>query len=206
MWSFCDSRRENLIAKHFLYLGTLGSLLHSCAAQTFNSTAANTTSLGVSWPDLVQCSPVYGVSLNGGTCRGILSQIYPGKIPRFLRFVKQKKGGSSTTFQVPVEYKDAESECARKFYYIVISADRGPMLVKPQCMVTIDLAGPAWKDDNKLLLSSTLRDMIESVISSCVDTETQGGFASYGLRKTADNISPSPRGGFGRRAKSSDND
>ena len=91
-----------IILPFFLYLQT-------CFAVESKPKTANTT--GVGWieaPDLVTCDPIYGDSLNGAACRAALKNVFPYRIPRLVSVVKQKKGSSSTTIQVPVEYKDAD--------------------------------------------------------------------------------------------------
>ena len=87
----------------------LAALLQACFCQDDADDAAyNATGLG-EWvaPDFTECNAIYGVDLQASACNLALQKIWPDTIPRPLRFVRQKKGGSLvTTVQVPFEVKD----------------------------------------------------------------------------------------------------
>ena len=83
------------------------TLCIQCRCASINFTATDLSGESVKMPDFVECSPIYGDTLNGASCRKALDKIFPGLIiPRLVSVVKAKKGSSSTTLQVPFEYKD----------------------------------------------------------------------------------------------------
>ncbi|KAL8744131.1 MAG: hypothetical protein Q9190_003591 [Brigantiaea leucoxantha] len=159
------------------FVGILLALLLQCSCAEIVSVAKNAaTNASNSNYDVVECDAMYGENLHGNGCRQALANIYPGRIPRLLSVVKHRRGSSSTTIQVPFEYKDGDSH--------------------PSCVITIDLAGPPFRDDTNRLLSYTLRSLVESVITHCVDRATWGGFATYGIKDTGDGLFSRSRGTF----------
>ena len=65
-------------------------------------------------------------------------------------------------------------------------------------MVTVELAGPSWKENSKTLFSIQLRNLVSDVIEACVDRTTWGGFATYDLQRTGDGLHEANKGGFGK--------
>ena len=62
--------------------------------------------------DFVQCDPLYGDSLVADSCRDVLINIFNVRIPRPLAVIRQAAFTAATNLQVPVEYRDRDSECA----------------------------------------------------------------------------------------------
>ena len=83
-------------------------LLSKCLAVDSNATDGNST-LGANppyVPDVIECSPIYGDSLEVASCNAALQKVFNGWRPRLLKIVRRKTGASETTLQVPYQFKD----------------------------------------------------------------------------------------------------
>ena len=182
----------------FYLLSLSFSFLPACLARALNSTGTNHPDNPAPFvSDIIECSPIYGDSLEAASCRKALDKIFSGWRPRFLKIVKQKRGTSETTLQVPFLYKDNEGSFRAISPSFSLGIEWSAYYIQnppenPSCVITIDLAGLPQRDDSVSILSTTLRAIVTSLITQCIEPITWGGFATYGIDSTGEGLFPGP--------------